>query len=213
MWTDDPVGVAYRWGREGASGLHVIDLDGALETGSNRTAIESIIRQAKLPVQVGGGVRSQADVARWLELGANRVVVGTLAYNDRQMLDELLTRYGPERIVVAIDYRNGIIVTKGWTKQEGLKVLEAVKRLEAAGVRTVLATAVEFDGTAAGPDLPTLQGIRASTKMKMLASGGVRTILDVQELKRIGVDGVIIGRALYEGTIHLNEIDRDSGVP
>ncbi len=206
VWGNSPQSVVDRWEREGANGLHIVDLDGALETGSNRTAIESIVHHAKIPVQVGGGIRSEADVQRWLELGVARVVLGTLAYNDPPTLSKILKRYGSERIVVAVDYRSRMIVTKGWTKDEALGVPEAVDRLQAAGIRTVLATAVEFDGTATGPDVATLRSLRAATSMRILASGGVRTIDDVRELKRIGVDGVVIGRALYEGTISLPKL-------
>lgn len=191
---------------EGASGLHVVDLDGALKTGSNRSIVESIVRDAKIPIQIGGGVRSRDDVDRWMKLGVDHVVLGTLAYNDGSTLNQILSEYGREKIVVAMDYRNGTIVTTGWTKEENLTVLEAVKYLQDSQIKTVLATAVEFDGQAQGPDLVTLRNIRKSTNMEILASGGVRSIDDVRELERVGVHGVVIGRALYEGTLDLNEL-------
>ena len=207
VWSDDPIIIAKRFEREGASGLHVIDLDGALKTGSNSSIAESIIHNAKIPIEIGGGVRSRVDVDRWMKLGVDRVVLGTLAYNDPSTLNQVISEYGRERIVVATDYKNGKIVTKGWTKQEDLTVIEAIKRLQDSQIRTVLATAVEFDGRAQGPDLTTLRDIRASTDVQILASGGVRTIDDVQELKRVGVEGVVIGRALYEGTLELPELN------
>ena len=207
VWNTDPSGIAKRFEREGASGLHVIDLDGALKTGSNREIIESIVQKAKVPVQIGGGVRSRADVERWMKLEVERVVLGTLAYNDASTLRQIINDYGRERIVVATDYKNGKIVTKGWTKQEDLSVLDAIKRLQDLQINTVLATGVEFDGRAQGPDLATLRDIRASTSVQILASGGVRTIDDVQALKRVGVEGVVIGRALYEGTLDLPELN------
>jgi phosphoribosylformimino-5-aminoimidazole carboxamide ribotide isomerase len=207
VWSDDPLAIAKRFEREGASGLHIIDLDGALATGSNRSIVESIIHNAKIPIQIGGGVRSKADVDRWMKLGVDRVVLGTLAYNDASTLNQVIGEYGRERIVVATDYKNGKIVTKGWTKQEDLSILEAIKRLQDSQIRTILATAVEFDGRAEGPDLVTLRNIRASTDVQILASGGVRTIADVQELRRVGVEGVVIGRALYEGTLDFPELN------
>jgi phosphoribosylformimino-5-aminoimidazole carboxamide ribotide isomerase len=206
-WSDDPLAVAKRFEREGANGLHIIDLDGALKTGSNRSIAESIAREARIPVQIGGGVRSRADVDRWMKLGVDRVVLGTLAYNDPPTLSQIISEYGRERIVVATDYKNGKIVTKGWTRQEDLSVLDAIKRLQDSQIGTVLATAVEFDGRALGPDLVTLRDIRASTSIQILASGGVRTIDDVQELNRVGVEGVVIGRALYEGTLGFPELN------
>jgi len=123
VWSEDPLAIAKRFEREGASGLHIIDLDGALKTGSNRAIAESIVRNAKIPIQIGGGVRSRLDVDRWMKLGVDRVVLGTMAYNDTSTLDQVISEYGRERIVVATDYKNGKIVTKGWTKQEDLSVL------------------------------------------------------------------------------------------
>lgn len=208
MWSDDPLAFAQRWEREGASGLHIVDLNGALSTGSNTKVVESIVSCSKIPVQVGGGIRSTKDALRWLQQGAARVVLGTLAFGKPAALTEIVTKLGPDGIVVAADYRNGTIVTKGWTEQKPFKVLDAINDLEGKGIKTVLATAVDLDGMARGPDLETLQSIRVLTKISLLASGGIRTIDDVLELQRIGINGVIVGRALYEGTLHLSELSQ-----
>jgi len=149
-------------------------------------------------------------VDHWLSIGVDRVIIGTLAYNDVPTLNAILSKYGPGRIIVTVDYRNGMIMTKGWTKNEGVPILDAVKRLQDSRVQTVLATAVEFDGGTRGPDFATLRTIRASTSMQILASGGVRTAADIRELERMGVEGVVVGRALYEGTIDLAQLN--SGV-
>lgn len=208
VWGEEPLTVAERWEREGATGLHVIDLDAALETGSNSVIVESIIHHVKVPVQIGGGIRNAVDVQMWLERGADRVVIGTLAYDDPSTLRQLLRTYGPESIVIATDYADaGMVVTRGWKRKESIGVFEAVKRFEAMRVKTLLATAVELDGTARGPDIATLRSIRNSTRMCILASGGVRTVGDIRELQHIGVDGVVLGRALYEGTVHLAELN------
>jgi len=185
----------------------VVDLDAALGDGSSRTAVESIVRKAKIPVQVGGGIRRSDDARRWLSLGADRVVLGTLAYENPSELHKIIKTLGPERTVVAIDYRNEMIVTHGWTKKRNLRVIKAVNNLQAAGIETVLATATEFDGMAKGPDLSTLRSMRSSTMMHILASGGIRTINDVHELQEIGVEGVVAGRALYEGSLHPSELN------
>ena len=205
--SDEPLAVAARWEREGADGLHLVDLDAVLETGSNGAIVESIIRHAKIPVQFGGGLRSITDVKRWLERGVDRVVLGTLAHQDPPALRELLRSCGAERIVVAVDYREGKVVTKGWTKREGLTAVQAVKRLEAMHIQIVLSTAVELDGTAQGPDIATLRTIRNATSLRIIASGGVRNVEDIRELQRIGIDGVVLGRALYEGTTRLSELN------
>jgi phosphoribosylformimino-5-aminoimidazole carboxamide ribotide isomerase len=136
------------------------------------------------------------------------VVLGTLAYENPPELRRIIRAFGTERIVVATDYRNGKIVTHGWTKERGLGVIEAVNILDAAGIETVLATATEFDGMAKGPDLDTLRSIRSSTTMHILASGGIRTIKDVHELQQMGIESIVVGRALHEGTLHPSELNR-----
>lgn len=204
---EEPLAVAERWEREGASGLHIVDLDAAFESGSNRLISETIIHHVRIPVQLGGGLRTTEDVQRWLQRGVSRVILGTLAYQDPSTLDRLVRAYGPKRIIVATDYRDGMVVTKGWTRKENVTVMEAIKRLEAMRIETVLATAVDLDGTGQGPDIATLRSIRDSTNMRILASGGLRTQEDLLDLQHIGVDGAVVGRALYEGTIRLAELN------
>jgi phosphoribosylformimino-5-aminoimidazole carboxamide ribotide isomerase len=206
LWSTDPLEIADRWQREGAYGLHLIDLDAALGNGSSEAVVESIVHNAKIPVQVGGGIRKYDDAERWLSIGANRVILGTLAYERPTDLNKIITTYGSERTVVAVDYRNGMIVTHGWTQERPLTITEALNNLQAAGVKIVLATATELDGMASGPDLHTLRSMHNSTTMHILASGGIRTKKDIHELQQIGVQGAIAGRALYEGTLQLSEL-------
>jgi phosphoribosylformimino-5-aminoimidazole carboxamide ribotide isomerase len=206
VWSDDPLSVAQRWELEGANGLHIVDLDAALSVGSNSKTIESAIRRSKIPVEVGGGIRRLRDAEKWIQQGAARVVLGTLAFGEPSALAEIVDRLGPERVVIGADYRNGMIVTKGWTEEKPLSVLDAIGNLENEGIKTILATAVDADGMAHGPDLETLRKIRAISKIRILASGGVRNVGDVLELRRIGIDGVVLGRALYEGTLQLTEL-------
>jgi phosphoribosylformimino-5-aminoimidazole carboxamide ribotide isomerase len=208
QWSADPAEAADRWQCEGIYGIHVIDLDAAFGYDSNRGAVKSIVRKAKIPVQVGGGIQSYDDARRLLSSGVDRVVLGTLAYENPPELRRIIKAFGTERIVVATDYRNGKIVTHGWTKERGLGVIEAVKILDAAGIETVLATATEFDGIAKGPDLDTLRSIRSSTTMHILASGGIRTIKDVHELQQMGIESIVVGRALHEGTLDPSELNR-----
>ena len=207
-WHDDPLTIAARWENEGATGLHIVDLDAALGEGSNRKVIESVSRNSRIPVQVGGGIRTTAQAEELLGLGITRVILGTVVYNQPSFLSNALRTLGSEHIVVAVDYRSGLIVTHGWTKESSLNVLEAIRAHEANAVKTVLTTAVELDGTALGPDLGMLRKIRTSTGMEVLASGGVRDLNDIRDLEAIGVDGAIAGRALYEETLHLREISQ-----
>ena len=162
--------------------------------------------KAKIPVEVGGGVRSRAAVDSWLEAGAERVIVGTLAYKEPETLAALLRKHGAEKIVVASDYLDGKVVTSGWTKSQGVSVLEAAKRFEAAGVVNLLATAVGQDGMAKGPDLKTLKALCVVGKrLKVIASGGIRNADDLREIERRGAAGAVIGRALYDGGVRLGE--------
>jgi len=205
-WRGDALAFAKRWQTEGATGLHIVDLDGAFQTGSNRDTVESIVRVASIPVQVGGGIRTLMDAKRWLELGVQRVILGTLAYSLPSSIISIIDEFGSDRVVVALDYKEGRVVTQGWTKTENLELTEAITRLQTAHVETLLATAVQFDGTGAGPDWKTLETLRDLTTMRILASGGVRTADDVSGLRRIGMHGVILGRALYDGTLNLAEL-------
>jgi phosphoribosylformimino-5-aminoimidazole carboxamide ribotide isomerase len=205
-WKEGAVDVAARWEKEGADGLHIIDLDAAFSKGSNSKTISKVIERAKIPVEVGGGVRSGAAAESWLKAGAARVILGTLAYKEPETLSELLKQHGPEKIVVASDYVEGKVVASGWTTSQGVGVLEAARRFEAAGVVNLLTTAVGRDGMATGPDLETLRVLCAfSKKLKVIASGGIRSLHDLVEIEGRGAAGAVIGRALYDGGVELGE--------
>jgi phosphoribosylformimino-5-aminoimidazole carboxamide ribotide isomerase len=203
-WEEGAIEIAARWEREGADGLHIIDLDAALGKGSNGKTISRILERAKIPVEVGGGVRSRAAADAWLDSGAARVILGTLAYKEPETLAALLSKRGPEKIVVASDYSDGKVVTSGWTASQGVGVLEAARGFEAAGVVNLLTTAVGRDGMATGPDLDTLKVLCVFTKkLKVIASGGIRNLHDLIEIEGRGATGAVIGRALYDGGIRL----------
>jgi phosphoribosylformimino-5-aminoimidazole carboxamide ribotide isomerase len=205
-WEESALELAARWEAEGADGLHIIDLDAAFGKGSNSKTIKAILAKAKIPVQVGGGVRSSEAVDSWLGSGAARVIVGTLAYKEPDTLKSVLERHGPEKIVVASDYSGSRVVTSGWTAAQEVGVLEAARKFEAAGVVNLLTTAVGRDGMASGPDLDVLRVLCAfGRKLKVLASGGIRNINDLAEIAHRGAAGAVIGRALYDGTITLGE--------
>jgi len=205
-WKVGAVDVAAKWEREGADGLHIIDLDAAFGKGSNRKTVSKILERARIPVEVGGGVRSRATAESLLESGAERVILGTLAYKEPETLSGLLRQWGPEKIVVASDYESGKVVTSGWTASLDVGVLEAAKRFEAAGVVNLLVTAVGRDGMALGPDLEMIRALCTSTKkLKVIASGGIRNVKDLLEVERGGASGAVIGLALYDGGVRLDE--------
>jgi phosphoribosylformimino-5-aminoimidazole carboxamide ribotide isomerase len=204
----DPVDAAIRWAEEGASFLHVVDLDGA-KAGApqNLEEVRRIAAAVDCPIQVGGGLRDAASVAAVLEAGAERVVIGTAALRDPKFLDEMVATYG-ERVVVSVDARDGKVALAGWTEAGGEGVIEAVAELSSRGVARFLCTAIEVDGTMEGPALGELGRIAAATQAKVIASGGVGALSDLEALARetpANVEGAIVGRALYERRFTVTE--------
>lgn len=208
VWNQPPVELAKRWESEGADGIHVVDLDAAFARGNNEDAISSMIEVVEIPVQVGGGMRTGERVKEWLERGAARVVLGTMAYRNPNVLGNLLASCGPGRLVVAADYKDGEVVTGGWKDGQGVSVLDAARNFEKAGVLNLLSTCVGRDGMASGPDVETVRILSDETDMKIIASGGIRDVKDLSRLKDAGAEGAIIGRALYDGSIKLAEAKR-----
>ncbi len=202
-WLITPQQAAKKWQDGGADWLHVIDLDAVFRSGSNRKLVEEIIRSSKIPVQYGGGVRSSKDAESWSAAGAERVIVGTAAFSGRSALREIVESLGRRGVAVALDFQGGEVVTEGWTRRSGLGVVEALRGVESAGVEVLLATAVERDGTANGPDFETMSLLRASTQAELIAAGGIRNRADLERLASIGVEGAVLGRPLYEGTVKL----------
>lgn len=203
VYDADPTEAAVRWAGEGAPFLHVVDLDGA-KAGEPRNlgAIRRIAAAVGCPIQVGGGLRGPDSVAAVLEAGAERAVIGTAALRDPEFLDAMLERHG-ERIVVSVDARGGRVALEGWTEAGGEVAVDVVAALGERGVRRFLCTEIEVDGTMEGPALDRLREIAAATDARVLASGGVGTLADLEALARVGetsgnLEGVIVGRALYE---------------
>jgi phosphoribosylformimino-5-aminoimidazole carboxamide ribotide isomerase len=208
VWKSDPVEFAVRWQEEGSDGIHVVDLDAALGTGDNQEMISSMIQAVDIPVQVGGGVRNLERAQEWLDAGASRVVVGTMAYREPDTLQRLLGLSGTDRVVVAADYKGGEIVTKGWMEGQGIQVLAAAKMLEKAGVRNLLSTSVGRDGMASGPDVEMVRTLATETRMEIIASGGIRDAEDLVLLEKAGARAAVVGKALYEGTLKLADVRR-----
>jgi phosphoribosylformimino-5-aminoimidazole carboxamide ribotide isomerase len=200
-YSDDPISVARRFEAEGASLLHVVDLDAALGEGSNRDLVGAICREVSIPVQTGGGLRSLDDVDDVLRLGAARAVLGTQAVLDRWFVGTAVERHG-EAIVVAVDALEGRAMIRGW-RDAGPPIARLLAELPAP---RFLVTGIASDGTLEGPDLALYEDVRAQTDRPVLASGGVRTLPDVRALAAVGVEGVVVGKALYEGTLSLAEV-------
>lgn len=209
VYSDQPEAVARKFAQEGAVWLHVVDLDGAF-TGSSRNlkSIEKIAQAVDLPFQVGGGLRSRADVKRILELGAARVIIGTKAVSAPEFVQELLEEFGPEKIVLGIDAREGRVAVEGWVSTAELSAEEFGTTMRELGVTTAVFTDISRDGLLAGPNIAATRNMAVKTGLEIIASGGVASLKDLQELKKleaVGVSGVIIGKALYNGAFSLAE--------
>lgn len=205
-WRMEPDEAAARWEDEGVDGLHVIDLDRALGTGSNVDAIARLVKKAKVPVQVGGGIRTLDAALETLKIGPDRIVLGTMALSEPAILRQVLRRAGDRAVAVALDFKRNTALTHGWKAVGRKGVLATAGWLGRVGVRAIIATAVERDGTARGPDLLAYRRLRPATGAELIASGGIRSTADVKKLRNLGLDGVILGRALYEKTVRLGDV-------
>jgi phosphoribosylformimino-5-aminoimidazole carboxamide ribotide isomerase len=209
-YSDDPVETARRWLEKGARWLHVVNLDGAFgeSDGANRAALESILRLGA-QVQFGGGMRSLDGVARALDLGVSRVVLGTIAVEDPNVVAEVLTRFGAERIAVGIDARDGLVRVRGWKENSGISAAALALQMRTIGLAAVIFTDISRDGLGSGLNITATKELADVSGLDVIASGGVRTMDDVQAVKEAGLAGIIIGRALYEGTIDVNGLWND----
>ena len=205
-YSDDPAEAARRWLDAGAAWLHVVNLDGAFgeSDNANRAALESILKLGAR-VQFGGGMRSLTAIEAALSLGVSRVVLGTIAIEQPDVVADALTRFGAERIAVGIDARDGLVRTRGWKDDSGVKATDLALQMRTLGLATVIFTDVSRDGLGSGLNIPSTRELAEVSGLDVIASGGVHTIEDVVAAKDAGLAGVIIGRALYDGTVDLKE--------
>ncbi len=196
----DPVGQARAWVRAGFRAIHVVDLDAALGTGSNRDAVAEVIRAVDVPIQVGGGVRDRATVDALLELGAERVIVGTRAVEEPVWLQDLAGDL-PDRVVVAADARDGRVVTRGWTEDAHLTVTDLVDRLQTLPLGGILVTDVSREGRLRGADVDGFAKLASRSRHRLIASGGITTLDELRRLSSAAVAGAVLGMALYTGTL------------
>jgi phosphoribosylformimino-5-aminoimidazole carboxamide ribotide isomerase len=204
-YDDDPVQVAMRWQEAGARWLHVVDLDGARQGEPVNAGLIGRIRAAtKMQVEVGGGMRSLAHIEHVLSLGVERVILGTIVLTDRSLLLEALKRW-QERIVVGLDARGGFVATAGWYDTSEVRATDLAAELCALGVTRFIYTDIARDGVLQGPNLPAMAEMQRTTNCPLIASGGVSSLDDLRALAILGVEGVIVGKALYTGAIDLAE--------
>ena len=208
IYSEHPEEIALRWEEGGAEFLHVVDLDGALAgEPQNMDAIKRILQAVKIPVEVGGGIRSMESIDRLLSIGVSRVILGSVAVHKEELVQEACSSYG-NRIVVGIDVKKGIVATDGWEKSGGISAVELAKKLGAFGLETIIYTDISRDGTLSGVNVTETARLARTSGIKVIASGGVKSISDIEELKKRecdGVIGVIVGKSIYEGTLSLTE--------
>ncbi|MEA3422442.1 MAG: 1-(5-phosphoribosyl)-5-[(5-phosphoribosylamino)methylideneamino]imidazole-4-carboxamide isomerase [Bacillota bacterium] len=202
----DPVEVAIKWQSKGAEYLHIVDLDGAKDGKRvNGAIIGKIAKNAEIPIQVGGGIRDTKAVEELLGIGVSRVIIGTGAIKDLKWLSELVRIYG-EKICVSIDAKNGFVATDGWEQISEISAVVFAENLENIGVRTIVYTDIQKDGMLKGPNFKMYEELMGKVNLDIIASGGITTIGDIETLKRMGIYGAIIGKALYDEKIKLEEV-------
>jgi phosphoribosylformimino-5-aminoimidazole carboxamide ribotide isomerase len=208
VFSDDPSAMAKRWADEGAEIVHVVDLDGAVEKSPrNLDSIQRIINRTNAHVQVGGGIRNEKTVRMFFEMGVKRVVIGTEAIQNPKFVKDACKAF-PGQIVVGIDARDGVVAIEGWKKTTRIKALDLAKQFEDCGLAAVNFTDIRRDGMKTGPNIDETRSLAEAISIPVIASGGVSTIKDIQDLmalEAVGVVGIITGRALYSGSLNLKE--------
>lgn len=204
VYNDSPAAQAHEWARSGFSWLHIVDLDGAVSgKPKNQEAVKSIIESVDIPIQLGGGIRSYDQIEHWLSEGISRVILGTAAVRDPELVKKACLDF-PGQIAVGIDALNGEVMVEGWVDGSNIQAKELAKHFEDAGVCSIIYTDIDRDGTGKGLNMISTISLAQSVSIPIIASGGVHSLEDlelVREAKQYGVEGVIIGRALYEKTI------------
>ena len=203
VYNDNPAEVAKQFERDGAKLLHVVDLDGAKDgTTANFDTVAEIVKQTKLSVEIGGGIRDIERVKKYMDIGVDRVIIGTAAVTDPEFLREAVTLYG-DKIVVGVDIKDGYVAIKGWLEVSKLSCFDFCENLAEMGVNTVICTDISKDGMMSGTNMELYRLLSEKFGMNIIASGGVSSIEDVQELTEMGIYGAIVGKAIYTGAVDL----------
>ena len=206
VFSDDPLEVARRWVKSGARRLHVIDLDGARSgEQSNAEAAYRIADEAGVPVQLGGGIRSIESARQAIERGIDRVLLGTAAVEDPDLLRDLVDELGPEQVVVTVDARDGKVALNGWTETSQVEAEQLIRDMRGVGVSRYLYTDISRDGTLTGPNFDALDGLTTIPDVKIIAAGGISSVEHLLRLSEIGVESAVVGTAIYTGDIDLGQ--------
>jgi phosphoribosylformimino-5-aminoimidazole carboxamide ribotide isomerase len=208
VYHDDPAAQALIWQEQGGEYLHLVDLDGAFAgVPKNKVAIESIVKAISIPCELGGGIRDMQTIEAYLGLGVDRVILGTIAKENPQLVEDACRQF-PGQIVVGIDAKDGLVAVRGWADVTEKKATEMAKEMEAFGVEAIIYTDISRDGMMQGPNIEATKALAESISIPVIASGGVSSLTDIRRLLKIessGVTGVITGKAIYSGAINLRE--------
>ncbi len=206
VYGDSPADMAKLWVSQGATFLHLVDLDGALAGHSvNESAIRAVVQQVDVPVELGGGLRSIEAVKSMLDLGVSRCIIGTKAAERPEFIRELVDAFGPERIVAGVDAKEGMVAVDGWERTSEMTASDLCLKMKEYGVQHIVYTDISRDGMLSGPNVTYTKMLTEKTGLDVIASGGVSCMEDLDMLYENGISGVIIGKALYENKIHLTE--------
>lgn len=208
VFSDNPAEQALKWQEAGAELLHLVDLDGAFAgEPRNKGAIEAIIKALRIPAQLGGGIRDIATIEAYLSLGLSRVIIGTAAQRNPELVVEACKKF-PGKIVVGIDAKNGMVAVQGWAEVTGITAVDLARKFEDCGVSAIIYTDISRDGMMAGPNIEATKALAEAISIPVIASGGVSSLKDIENLMAIeqsGISGAITGKAIYTGAINLSE--------
>ena len=205
VYSSNPVETAKNWEKIGADMLHIVDLDATLGIGSNFPMIKNIAENVSIPIQVGGGLRTEEMIESVLHF-ASKAVLGTIAFKNKEILQKVSKKFGKDRIVISTDQLNGKIVIGGWKENTGIELIQGLVNFVGLGYSEFLITTIERDGTLQGPDLDSLRKACTIQNTKIIASGGMSSLQDIINVKKCGASGVILGKALYDGKISVEEV-------
>lgn len=205
IYSEDPAAIARQWEKQGAQMLHIVDLDGAKNGNlANLEVIKKIAQEVKIPLQVGGGIRNKEAVKTLLSIGVSRVILGTVALENEDELKGILIQFAPQ-VAIALDTKNGKLMKQGWVEDSDKSNITTALKFEDLGVKRFIYTDVVRDGTLTEPNYKEIANLTKNIIVPIIASGGISTIASIKQLKSIGIEGVILGKALYEGKVELKE--------
>ncbi|MFW5980898.1 MAG: 1-(5-phosphoribosyl)-5-[(5-phosphoribosylamino)methylideneamino]imidazole-4-carboxamide isomerase [Halanaerobiaceae bacterium] len=207
VYGENPVQMALHWENQGARRIHIVDLDGAKEgVPRNLSLIKDLVKAVKIPVQLGGGIRSLEIMKKYLELGVDRVIVGTLALKNPDLVEKSIKLLGEDKIVAGVDAKKGKVAVEGWLETSEKKIKEVILDLKKRGVKTFIYTDISRDGMLSGPDIEGLEQLIQLNDIEIIASGGVSSGKDLNQLEKIGIDKAVVGKALYDGRLKTDNL-------